>query len=608
MDEREDAQLLREFVTRNSEDAFAELVRRHINLVYSAALRQLRNPHSAQEVAQAVFTILAQKAKTLGPQTIVTGWLYRTTRYACMTTLRAEIRRQKYEREACEALPNSGQSESPWEEIAPRLDEAMNRLGGTDRDALLLHYFEQKSFRQVGASLGTSEDAAQKRVSRALGKLRTALTRKELTISVAGLGTLLAAQSAQAASSGFVITVSATALSKGSASATSPLVKGTLKLMTWTKIKTVIAGAAALLLLGGAASTLVRTNSAAVKSNPMPELRGSWEGEIIGPARSLRIAFQFEKAGDGLYHGTMDSIDQGARGIPLTSLSYSNRSIQLELKNLKSRFNGEIAADGSEITGTFEQMGSASPLTLKRATHPGTAYAALAPSEYAPQPGLRLQGYWKGVADFAGAPNRLVLKISERTNGLPLVFLDGLDQGMRNIPAGNVSYSEPDLGFVVKGIGGRFRGALDESKDEIAGEWIMAGRSSLVVLRRADPAQDQIREGDYSYSDPGEVQGIWTGTLDVQGNILPLVFRIGKNSDGSFIGLLDSPDQGLQGLPIARVDLQNSDLLLQMPALRASYSGRLEKGKLLGTWQQGQTAYQLDCVRTNLPAPRRASK
>src|SRR6185436_11966345 len=156
MDELEDAQLLREFVSGNSEDAFSELVRRHINLVYSAALRQLRDPHSAQEVAQAVFTILAQKAKTLAPQTIVTGWLYRTTRYACMTTLRAEIRRKKYEREACETVAGLAQSESPWEEIGPRLDEAMNRLGEADRDALLLHYFEQKSFRQIGASLGTS--------------------------------------------------------------------------------------------------------------------------------------------------------------------------------------------------------------------------------------------------------------------------------------------------------------------------------------------------------------------------------------------------------------------------------------------------------------------
>jgi RNA polymerase sigma factor (sigma-70 family) len=601
MDELEDAQLLREFVTRNSEDAFAELVRRHINLVYSAALRQLRNPHSAQEVAQAVFTILAQKAKTLAPQTIVTGWLYRTTRYACMTTLRAEIRRQKYEREACETVASLAQSESPWEEIAPRLDEAMNRLGEADRDALLLHYLEQKSFRQIGASLGTSEDAAQKRVSRALGKLRTALSRRKVTVSGTALITLLLAQGAQAAPPGTAGAVVTGALSHGAAPSTALVVKGTLKLLTWMKMKTALATAAALVLAAITVGTLLRANMSNAKSTPKPELQGSWEGSLEGGARTLRIAFHFTRGADGRYLATMDSIDQGARQIPVTAFSYTNRSIALELKSIKGRFTGEIATNGTEISGTFDQMGSSVQLTLKRSSGSNQLYTGLSPAEYVPRTDFRLQGYWRATVDLGGAPNRMALKIAVHTNSSPVVYLDALDQGMRDIPAANVSYADSVLAFTTRGIASSFRGTLNEATDEISGMWKQAGRQFVVFFRRANPDEDKVKEGSYSYATPREPQGIWTGTLDIEGNTLPLVMKIGKDLDGGFIGLLDSPDQGLRNVPILRVTFRDPNLMTEMPASRASYMARLENGKLVGTWQQGDNAYQFDLVRTNLP-------
>src|SRR3954471_10634494 len=238
MSEPDDSQLLREFAVQSSEDAFSELVRRHINLVYSSALRQLRDPHLAQEASQAVFTILAQKAKSLPLDTVLPGWLYRTTRFASMTILRSQIRRQKYEREAAAAFAHEPQTDAQWSEIEPLLDEAMNRLGANERNAVLLHFFEQQTFRQVGVSLNTTEDAAQKRVSRALGKLRAFLTRRNVVISAATLGALLSAQAVQAAPAGFIGTVSLAALAKGGGPSIATLVKGTLKLMTWTKMKT----------------------------------------------------------------------------------------------------------------------------------------------------------------------------------------------------------------------------------------------------------------------------------------------------------------------------------------------------------------------------------
>src|SRR5258706_2309990 len=142
-----DVELVREYALSGSEEAFASLVSRHLNLVYSAALRQVRNHQLAEEIAQVVFTILAEKAGSLSKETILPGWLYRTTRYASMTVLRSESRRQKREQEhmQLEIAGTGADSETDWDQIAPVLDDAMNQLGDKDRDVVVLHFFEQKN-------------------------------------------------------------------------------------------------------------------------------------------------------------------------------------------------------------------------------------------------------------------------------------------------------------------------------------------------------------------------------------------------------------------------------------------------------------------------------
>ena len=252
-------ELVREFATRRSDAAFETLVSRHLNLVYSVALRQVRDPHLAQEVAQAVFIILARKAGSLEPETILSGWLYRTAQYASADALKSQRRRQHREQEAyMQSILNEPESEA-WTQIAPMLDAAMLRLGEKDRNAIVLRFFENKNLREVGAALGASEDSARVRIHRALEKLRKFFTKRGVMLSATVIATAVLANSVQDATVGLAATISAAAVkSSAVAASTLTLVKGALKLMAWTKMKTAVVSGAVVLLAAGTTTITVK--------------------------------------------------------------------------------------------------------------------------------------------------------------------------------------------------------------------------------------------------------------------------------------------------------------------------------------------------------------
>ena len=193
-----DLDLLGRYARENSQDAFAEIVRRHLNLVHSAALRQVRSPQQAEEIAQSVFADLARGAGKLRPDTIVTAWLYAVTRRTAIDAIRKESRRQLREQIAVE-MTNMNATSADWTQIEPLLDAAMAALDETDRSAILLRYFENKNLREVGEALGASEDAAQKRVSRAIERLREFFSKRNVTIGAGGLAALISANAVQSA-------------------------------------------------------------------------------------------------------------------------------------------------------------------------------------------------------------------------------------------------------------------------------------------------------------------------------------------------------------------------------------------------------------------------
>src|SRR4051794_26283467 len=155
-----DQQLLHDYCEHQSEAGFSELVERHVDFVYSAALRMVRDPHLAEDVTQAVFMALAQNARQLSKHPILSGWLHRTAQNLAVKTIRSDIRRRAREEEAAamnEIAPT--ESQDLWDKVAPHLDNALGELSEADRDALLLRYFQRKSAREMAETLGTSEDA-----------------------------------------------------------------------------------------------------------------------------------------------------------------------------------------------------------------------------------------------------------------------------------------------------------------------------------------------------------------------------------------------------------------------------------------------------------------
>src|ERR1019366_8152999 len=207
-----DNQLLEAWVARRSDPAFAELVRRYVDVVHSAALRQVRDSQLAEDVAQAVFLVLARKAPSLKRHAALAGWFFCTTRFVAARALRGEARRHRHEQEAATMnaqaqTPDS--DESTWTRIAPLLDEAIAALPSTDRNAVLLRFFQAKPMSDVGEQLGVSEEAAKKRVTRAVDKLKDFFVRRGITLSAALLAGALGRGAVQAAPAGLTARIAA---------------------------------------------------------------------------------------------------------------------------------------------------------------------------------------------------------------------------------------------------------------------------------------------------------------------------------------------------------------------------------------------------------------
>jgi RNA polymerase sigma factor (sigma-70 family) len=287
----DDSALLREYAENHSDDAFATLVTRHINLVYSVAFRHVGDPHHAEEITQAVFIILAKKALQLRNERALSSWLFQATRLTAHNFVRSQIRRQHREQEAYTQSVFNDSDSDVWQQMAPLLDGAVAALGQKDRRAIMLRFYEGRNLGEVGSALGINEEAARKRVNRALDRLRLFLVRRGVHSTAATIAATIAVNSVQAAPAALAKSVTSVAVAKCVVTSTSTLtlIKGVSKIMLWTKAKTaIVAGIAVILALSSL--TVVSVDLARAHRSP-----AGLPGGLTVDSENLTMDFQ----GDG---------------------------------------------------------------------------------------------------------------------------------------------------------------------------------------------------------------------------------------------------------------------------------------------------------------------
>ncbi|MGA2854993.1 MAG: sigma-70 family RNA polymerase sigma factor [Verrucomicrobiota bacterium] len=493
MPESDDHRLLAEFVRDRSETAFTELVRRYAGLVHSTAFRFCGNPHHAEEITQAVFVILARKAETLSPRVVVSGWLYQTARLTAANFVKGEMRRRRREQEAVMQSNLLETGSTDWGKIAPLLDDAMGALGETDRNAVLLRYFENRTSSEIGVALRMNEETARKRVNRALEKLRHIFVKRGVTVSSAALSGVISANSVQPISAFMVKSISAVAVAKGAAASTSTLtlIKGALKIMAWTKMKTAIVVGVGTLLTFGTATLTVKTIHAIRASSP-PDIQGSWEGTAAifgatgmspGEKASSRIVFQFFKT-NGAYTATGVFIDTSPDPFQVANFTYDFPSVRFAVGQ-NFTFEGKLRAGAMEIAATQRRGNLSVPMVLKRVIVPNAVPEPLAKSEYAPRVGSDLQGTWNATLGPPILGTRVAIKIAESSSGNFRAELDNLSTSWLGQPVA-VTYNPPKVKLQVVSGAGMFQGELRNGKTELAGNWIQGGGQTPVVFSRAD--------------------------------------------------------------------------------------------------------------------------
>lgn len=401
----EDAELLRRYARLRSESAFAELVQRRIGLVYSVALRRTRDAHLAEDAAQAVFADLARKAASLPADTVLAGWLYRSAHYAATNIMRAEESRAAREQEAqrMQAISADDRPPDTWEKIKPLLDEVISELDESDRDAILLRFFDGQSFAEVGAQLQLTENAARMRVDRALDKLHVAFARRDIKSTTAVLGVVFAQQAMAAAPAGLAASVTSGALTSAAVTAAPALTF--FQIMTTTKMVAGLAGAAlSIAVLGTAYESQARRSAETTLASAMQErvalaerLRDLEQRVQAADAESARLKKAAEEAASARVAATTKNAaaESMAKAVAVWDPVAEGRAFLERHPDLK-----QALADSTDANTRFRFSGIYSSLALT----PAQIERFEALMREGASRGTMLKGQWAMLSPGTGMP------------------------------------------------------------------------------------------------------------------------------------------------------------------------------------------------------------
>jgi len=615
----DDLTLLRAYARHQSEEAFAALVSRYVNLVYSVVLRQVRDPHLAEDLTQAVFIILARKSASLGPKTILPGWLCRTARYACANTMTPQRRRQHREQEAhMQSVSNSSETDASslqnsmdadWLQIAPLLDGAMEQLGKKDHDEVVLRFFEGRSFREVGAALGASENAAKMRVNRALEKMRGFFTKRGVRSTEAIIAGVMTAHSVHAAPPALATSVMAVATAQGAAasSSTLTLIKGALKLMALTKAKTAALTGAAIILTAATSVVVVEAvHSARVAG--YPDIQGAWEGVVhleepgaaSGQTASTRMVLKLTKAREG-YHATVDWIDKGRTANRIEKVEYDYPSLKLEWTP-KQSWTLSVKPDATEMIWEHRvHFVVPDTVVLRRTVTPDSVPERLTEGDFAPRPGSALQGYWTGTIGVGPDALPVSLKIAEATDGTFRAEADNPMGGADGQPV-SVRYGRPTVKWALATAAGMFQGEINSANTEITGTWTQDGQAVPASVKRTDYQAEHALDADkdYAFNFRSDLQGHWKGSWEFMKVPVPEGLDIAKLPDGNFAAsYTDLANMtGSDPIPTSDFRYEPPHVRLQWKWAHVGFEGTLENGKLTGTWEQAGGGFPLVLERS----------
>lgn len=341
-----DADDLQEFVAHGSEPAFRRIVERHARMVHGVACRSTRDHHLAEEIMQAVFILLARKARAV-PSGHLSGWLHRAATGECRNAVRKETRRHRLHQQYAETMNEHSSPAEQWASIAPHLDQAVGRLSAVDRELVLLRYFEDRSFQEIATSTGRSVEACRKRAQRALERLGGHLRKQGVVVAGVSLAPALSFGALPPVPVSAVV-ISSTALNAAAASSGSAAgLFGFIQLMT---TKQITAGAILIFALAAIPAAFMAKN----RSDTKP-LKSS---SVNGPE------FPVKSDSAGKPSGATDrSKDTGKAGgavnwAELARTKFVSRNDLIQLKDaadLAARFkelsNEELLKGLDEITG-----------------------------------------------------------------------------------------------------------------------------------------------------------------------------------------------------------------------------------------------------------------